>query len=91
MLLDGERVGFVAMAPTAEGLTLEHLYVRPRYQGRGLGSAVLAIIFREADAAGLALRVGALRDSSSHRFYPRHGFVQVAQSEWDIYYVRAAP
>ena len=53
-----------------------------------LGAAVLAVIFNEADALGLSLRVGALRDSDANRFYLRHGFTQVEETEWDIYYAR---
>ncbi|MEO8178103.1 MAG: GNAT family N-acetyltransferase [Deltaproteobacteria bacterium] len=88
ILWQGERVGFVAVSPAPDGLRLDHLYVAPRHQGSGIGSAVLAIVFAEADAAGLALRVGALRQSDSNRFYLRHGFVRSEESEWDIYYVR---
>jgi GNAT superfamily N-acetyltransferase len=90
ILLGGERVGFVTVKPTPAGLTLEHLYVRPRYQARGVGSAVLGAIFEEADSRGLALHVGALRGSDANRFYVRHGFILTEQSAWDIYYVRAA-
>jgi GNAT superfamily N-acetyltransferase len=90
ILADGERVGFVAITPTSDGLSLDHLYLRPEFQGRGIGSAVLARIFEEADSRALSLRVGALRGSDSNRFYLRHGFVRAEESEWDIYYVRPA-
>lgn len=89
ILVGSERVGFVAVKPTSGALSLEHLYVRLEYQGRGIGSAVLGVIFEEADSRALPLRVGALRGSASNRFYLRHGFVAVEESEWDIYYVRA--
>jgi hypothetical protein len=49
-----------------------------------------AHIFAQADARGLAMRVGALRGSDSNRFYLRHGFALTEQSEFDNYYVRAA-
>jgi GNAT superfamily N-acetyltransferase len=90
ILLAGERVGFLAVKPTAEGLSLEHLYVRPEHQGRGIGAAVLGILFAEADSKSLPLHVGALRDSDANRFYLRQGFVRAGESEWDIYYVRPA-
>lgn len=90
ILLDGARVGFVAVRPAVDGMVLDHLYVHPRYQGQGVGSFVLAIVFQEADALGLDLRVGALRGSDSNRFYLGHGFIWVEESEWDIYYVRPA-
>lgn len=46
---------------------------------------------RLLDRRGLPVRVGALRGSDSNRFYRRHGFVPVAQSEWNIEYLRPAP
>ena len=36
-------------------------------------------------------QMGALRGSDSNRFYRRHGFEPVAESEWDIDYLRPAP
>ncbi|WP_140636112.1 GNAT family N-acetyltransferase [Methylibium rhizosphaerae] len=85
---NGERIGFVVVKPHSQGLLLDHLYVHPFYQNKGVGTAVLAQVFAEADAAGLQVRVGALRGSESNRFYARHGFVQVEQGEFDNYYVR---
>jgi GNAT superfamily N-acetyltransferase len=90
ILVDGERAGFVVIKPDAEGLLLDHFYVDPRFQGRGLGGAILAMVFAEADTAGSPLRVGALRGSDSNRFYLRHGFELVKEEEWDNYYIRPA-
>jgi predicted alpha/beta superfamily hydrolase/GNAT superfamily N-acetyltransferase len=90
IVVAGERVGFVVVKPWDDGLLLDHLYLQPRHQGRGIGSAVLALIFAEADGLGRRLRVGALRGSDANRFYTRHGFVAVEEGEWDVYYVRAA-
>jgi len=84
------RVGFVVVKPMEDALLLDHLYVHPGFQGYGIGSAVLELIFDAADAANLAIRVTALRDSDSNRFYVRHGFEKIDEDEWDIHYVRAA-
>jgi len=86
--VDGERVGFVVVRPQAEGWLLDHLYVYPDHQGRGIGASVLREVFREADGEGKAIRVGALRESDSNRFYLRHGFRLVEEAEWDNYYIR---
>lgn len=88
ILSGGGRVGFVVIKPQAGELLLDHLYVQPGSQGMGIGAAVLAQLFAEADAAVLPLRVGALRDSASNRFYLRHGFQLVDRGEFDNYYVR---
>jgi len=85
-----QRLGFVVVKPTQEQLLLDHLYIRPGHQGQGIGAAVLAQVFKEADAQGLPLRVGALRGSDANRFYRRHGFELLAEEEWDIYYLRPA-
>ena len=85
--LAGRRVGFVVVKPEPEGLLLDHLYMHPHSQGRGLGAIVLAMVIDEARAQGLPLKVGALRDSDSNRFYLRHGFKLVAKAEFDNYYL----
>ena len=88
VVLAGERVGFFATQDGPEGLQLDHLYIHPGFQGRGIGSAVLKQVLVEADERCVAVLVGALRESASNRFYERHGFVLVSEGEWDNYYVR---
>lgn len=87
--LDGARAGFVVLTPHASGLKLDHLYIRPAFQGQGVGARVLKLVFEEADRLGLNVHVGALKESASNRFYQRHGFVEISTSEWDVEYVRA--
>ena len=69
-------------------MLLDHLYVRPAHQGRGIGAQVLQLVFAQADARRLRVKVGALRQSDSNRFYARHGFQLVERGEFDIYYLR---
>lgn len=88
ILQDGHRVGFVVVKPRAAGLLLDHLYVHPSAQRQGAGSHVLREVLADADARGLPLHVGALRESAANAFYMRHGFQKVGEAEWDIYYRR---
>lgn len=88
ILRDGERIGFYTLRRDDGALKLDHLYIAPGHQGAGVGAAVLRRVFERADALGLPVRVGALRDSASNRFYQRHGFVETSQDAWDIYYER---
>lgn len=88
VVANGLRVGFFVVRTTPGEMLLDHLYIDPRHQGRGLGAIVLAEVFSEADRQCLDVRVGALKESASNRFYIRHGFEQVARDDWDIYYVR---
>jgi GNAT superfamily N-acetyltransferase len=90
-IVEGDvKVGFVVVRPHETGLLIDHLYVQPGSQGKGIGAAVLALVFAEADRQGKSLRVGALKESRSNQFYARHGFGLVEQGEWDNYYVRHA-
>ncbi|WP_211463001.1 GNAT family N-acetyltransferase [Collimonas silvisoli] len=86
--VEGRRVGFVVVRPAQDQLLLENLYIRPGNQGQGIGAAVLAQVFKEADALAMPLRVGALRESDANRFYQRNGFEFLAEEEWDLYYLR---
>ena len=86
----GALVGFVVIKDQQSELLLDHLYVMPSAQGAGIGSEVLTRIFTEADEIGRPIKVGALKESASNRFYTRHGFVFVESSEFDNYYVRAS-
>lgn len=88
---DGARIGFYAVRPDGDGLRLDHLYVVPAAQGLGVGGQVLGRLLQDADRRGLPVSVGALRGSDSNRFYRRHGFAQVSESEWDIEYLRPTP
>jgi GNAT superfamily N-acetyltransferase len=86
--LAGDLVGFVVIKDQQSELLLDHLYVIPSAQGKGIGSEVLAQIFREADEVERPIKVGALKESASNLFYTRHGFVFVESGEFDNYYVR---
>ena len=88
MVCSGKRIGFVVVRHEPDHHLLDHLYVHPEHQGKGHGAEVLEVLFAEADAEGAPMRVGALRDSDSNRFYARHGFELVERSEWDNYYLR---
>ncbi len=88
VVVDHQPVGLVVLRAPASGLLLDHLYIEPEQQGRGVGAAVLAWAFARADALGAPLHVGALRESSANRFYLRHGFMLDGQGPWDNYYVR---
>ncbi len=85
--LAGQRIGFVVVKPEPAALLLDHLYIHPDSQGKGIGAIVLMRVIDEARAQGLPLKVGALRDSDSNRFYLRHGFKLVGQEQFDNYYL----
>lgn len=88
--VDGQRVGFVTLRPDDAAqmlsLRLNHLYVRPGAQGRRTGEWVLNWAKRQASAQGRDITLSVLKLSDANRFYLRHGFVQVSDSDFDIDY-----
>ncbi|MEM9492714.1 MAG: GNAT family N-acetyltransferase [Myxococcota bacterium] len=67
--------GFVALGQTM----LEHLYVRPSDQNRGIGSALLARA-KQQRPGGLELWVFQ-KNRDARRFYLRHGFALARLSD----------
>lgn len=86
--VDGVQSGFIQIRPQEDHWLLDHLYILPEHQGKGIGAAVLQDVSASADAQRMSIRLGALRGSDSNRFYQRYGFIQTDEAEWDIYYVR---
>lgn len=88
ILADGAFAGCVALRTAADGLWLEHFYLAPGVQGRGLGSAVLREQLDRADSAGRLVRLNVLRGSAARRLYERHGFAAEAEDPVDVFMVR---
>ncbi|MFD9408106.1 GNAT family N-acetyltransferase [Streptomyces sp. NPDC059989] len=88
IVADGAFGGCVAVRPAEDGRWLEHFYLTPGLQGRGLGSAVLRTLLRRTDADGVLVRLNVLQGSAARRLYERHGFTVEAQDPVDIYMVR---
>jgi GNAT superfamily N-acetyltransferase len=88
ILTDDAFAGCITLRPAEDGLWLEHFYLQPGIQGRGLGSAVLRTLLELADADGVPVRLNVLQGSTARRIYERHGFTVEDQDPIDIYMVR---
>jgi GNAT superfamily N-acetyltransferase len=83
-----ELAGCVTVRPAGDRQWLEHFYLAPHHQGRGLGTAVLRTVLERADAEGRAVALKVLRGSAARRLYERHGFVVEAEDPVDVSMVR---
>ncbi len=90
VLAAGQRVGSVALRPGKDEESLQHLYVLPEHQGRGLGGAVLRDLLDRRDDPR-PVRLLAVRGSAALRLYARHGFVRERDHENGIDVVLARP
>ncbi|MFG2650553.1 GNAT family N-acetyltransferase [Streptomyces sp. NPDC048436] len=90
IVAEGAFAGCVALRPADDGLWLEHFYLAPALQGRGLGSAVLRTLLARTDAGGDLVRLNVLRGSAAQRLYERHGFSVENEGPVDVFMVRQA-
>jgi len=93
--LDGERIGFITLRPDSgpvpPALHLDHLYIRPAWQGQGIGAWALDWAKAQAVSQDYDITLSALKQSAANRFYLRHGFVQVTEAEFDLDYRWSRP
>ncbi|MFF4803255.1 GNAT family N-acetyltransferase [Streptomyces sp. NPDC001351] len=88
IMLGGELAGCLTVRPAEGRLWLEHFYLAPHCQGRGLGSAVLRTVLQRADAQGVPVGLNVLRGSAARRLYERHGFVVESEDPVDVFMMR---
>ncbi|MFI7617302.1 GNAT family N-acetyltransferase [Nonomuraea terrae] len=86
--VDGALAGCVALRPAEHACWLEHFYLEPSWQGRGIGSAVLSRMLEGCDREDAVVRLNVLQGSSARRLYERYGFTVETEDEVDVFMVR---
>ncbi|MQY34448.1 hypothetical protein SRB17_24170 [Streptomyces sp. RB17] len=84
----GVLAGCVALRPENDAHRLEHFYLDPGLQGRGIGSAVLRLLLERCDRDGTRVRLNVLRGSRAQQLYERHGFGVETEETVDVFMVR---
>ncbi|MFE7274166.1 GNAT family N-acetyltransferase [Streptomyces sp. NPDC057623] len=84
----GTFAGCVALRPDGDTRWLEHFYLAPRLQGRGIGSDVLRELLARCDRGGVLVRLNVLQGSAARRLYERHGFTVETEDPVDVFMVR---
>jgi GNAT superfamily N-acetyltransferase len=84
----GDLAGSVTFRPAEDGQWLEHFYLAPHLQGRGVGSAVLRELLTRADGHGARVRLVVLQGSPARRLYERHGFTVESEDPVDVLMTR---
>jgi GNAT superfamily N-acetyltransferase len=85
IMVGDEPAGCFTLRPSDDRLWLEHFYLAPGHQGRGLGSAVLRDILASADEQGATVGLNVLQGSAARRLYERHGFVVESEDPVDVF------
>ncbi len=74
VVVEGADAGMLAVERRAGELHLANVRIAPEYQGRGLGTAILAAVRAEAARAGLPVTLQVLKVNPARRLYERCGF-----------------
>lgn len=88
IVVDGVAAGMIAVRPEAREKWIEHFYLAPETQGRGIGGAVFGQILEQHDDER-PFRLNVLRGSAARRLYERHGFALESEDAVDLFLVRA--
>ncbi|MCP2048433.1 UNVERIFIED_ORG: GNAT superfamily N-acetyltransferase [Paenarthrobacter nicotinovorans] len=83
---DGVDAGVIAVRPEAEARWIEHFFIAPAHQGKGLGGAVLQHVMA-ASVDERPFRLDVLQGSPARRLYERHGFVLESEDPVDVFMV----
>ena len=92
--VEGEIAGCLGLRALEPGIgELKRMFVSPRFQGRGLGMALIQAAFAEARTIGHhQLRLDSAKHlHAAHRLYQRAGFRPIPpygeQATWDIHFL----
>jgi GNAT superfamily N-acetyltransferase len=86
ILRGGASIGCVTAEPQADHLEIRDFLIEPAQQGQGVGSAVLRALLNEDPSRPTRLEV--LKGSRAAALYLRHGFVRIAEQDFDELYER---
>ncbi|SET12474.1 GNAT family N-acetyltransferase [Paenibacillus sp. NFR01] len=82
---DSSFIGCIAFKPILDGYLLEHFYIHPDHQGKGIGSQVLENLLKQDYVIGKRVTLNVLQGSQAQRLYERFGFKVDSEDLIDIY------
>ena len=82
ILVGAIEAGILLVERRPHEVHLQDLYLLPKYQGQGIGSALVSALQREAIARCVPLRLQVLKVNSAKRFYERLGFSVLEETEY---------
>jgi len=80
----GRPAGRLTVARTGTDLHLLDIGLLPEYRGRGLGTALIEALQRDAAASGIPLQLKVARGRRAQNLYRRMGFVVTTEYELEI-------
>jgi len=90
ILADDEVAGAIDMERRADCWSLNNVEIDPRWQRRGIGTALILVLLNRARIEGVPVELGVFKVNPARALYERLGFVEVGQTDTH-YLMRADP
>lgn len=87
--LDGEPVGWLTTFRGTNSIEIAQIYIVRERQGQGLGTRLIQELIAEAESDGKTLTISTAKINPARRLYERLDFVNVSESKFKVYMVRA--
>lgn len=83
--LSGVDAGILATVREADCVNLNQIFILPKYQGKGIGTACVRRVIEDAAAAKLSVRLQVLKvNSRAMAFFQKLGFKKIGESDTHI-------
>ncbi|MFA1821750.1 GNAT family N-acetyltransferase [Virgibacillus oceani] len=79
---ENQFMGCISIVPKEHGHHLSHFYLKPEFQGNGIGSEILKYIIEKHRETDQHLSLAIFKGSAAKHLYERHGFVVVEEDEF---------
>jgi ribosomal protein S18 acetylase RimI-like enzyme len=74
VLCDGVPCGCLSVVERAAGVVVRNIALLPEFQGRGIGTGLLAEVMERAGERGVPVRLDVLHQNRARKLYERIGF-----------------
>ena len=78
---DGHDIGTIEILTNSERILINMFYILPEFQNQGIGSKLVRDILDTAQRQSLRVRLAVLKINPARRFYERHGFRKVEETD----------
>lgn len=86
--VDGEDAGWLTVQRVREHIQLDSIYLTRKWQGIGIGTALIRGLIAEANEAQVPLRLSTAKINPSRLLYERLGFVVTGKDDYKVYMER---
>jgi ribosomal protein S18 acetylase RimI-like enzyme len=83
--LNDRDIGWIQTQADHGVAIIQHFYIVPEQQGRGIGGTILKQLLAQARRQGKAVTLSVMKRNRARRFYEKHGFRLTHEGTHEIY------